>query len=150
MNTIRPRQLPPSVLLFLCAGWLALVTGCNRTQTPAPAAESRSVSSSKRHQLKGTVLSIDKKGATITVNGEEIPGFMSAMTMPYKVKNPSEIDPLSPGDSITADIVSQGDDYWLENLKVTAHPAPTAGKPVSRLRVPSPGEPGRGFPLVGT
>ena len=46
---------------------------------------------------------------------------MAAMTMPYSVKPESELDKLSPGDSITADIVVQDDNGWLQNIVVTRH-----------------------------
>jgi protein SCO1/2 len=55
------------------------------------------------------------------IDGEEIPGFMDAMVMPYAVKPASEIEKLSPGDAITADLVVQGDDSWIENVTVTGH-----------------------------
>jgi protein SCO1 len=134
MNTIRLKGLPQSVLLFLSTGFFLFLAGCTRGPTPQAGTQSTNASSAspKRYQLKGTVTSIDKKGQSITINGEDIPGFMSAMTMPYKVKNPSEIDPLSPGDAVTADIVNQGEEYWLENVKATAHPAAPAAKPTSR------------------
>ena len=45
----------------------------------------------------------------VTLNHEAIPGFMDAMTMPYKLKDPSIVSELHPGDVITADVlVSQG------------------------------------------
>lgn len=77
--------------------------------------------STNRYRLKGKVVSVDKQAHMLNVDGEAIPGFMSAMTMPYNVKPESELDKLAPGESITADIVVQGDDSWLENIKVTGH-----------------------------
>jgi hypothetical protein len=41
-----------------------------------------------------------------------------AMTMGYSVKNPTLLDSLSPEDQITADVVVNGDDVWLENIVV--------------------------------
>src|SRR5215831_10713666 len=73
----------------------------------------------KRYRLKGQVVSVDKQSQMLNVNGEAIPGFMSAMTMPYNVKAKSELDRLAPGESIAADVVVQGDDSWLENITVT-------------------------------
>jgi hypothetical protein len=43
------------------------------------------------------------------------------MIMPYLVKPAGELDKLSPGDLVTADIVVEGDDSWLENVVVTGH-----------------------------
>jgi len=50
------------------------------------------------------------------VDHGEITGFMMAMTMGYSVKNPGVLDSLSPEDRITADVVVNGDDVWLENI----------------------------------
>jgi len=88
----------------------------------------------KHYQLTGRVIAIDKPNKSLTVDGDEIPGFMSAMQMPYDVKDPSLMDKLSPGDKISADVVVKGDDSWLENIKVT-QPATPAPKPSSTLYV---------------
>ena len=83
--------------------------------------------SANRYHLKGKVVSVDKQAHMLNVDGEAIPGFMRAMTMPYNVKPESELDKLAPGESITADVVVQGDDSWLENITVTGQStAPTS------------------------
>ena len=82
------------------------------------------VTTLKRYHLKGKVVSVDKRANMVNVDGEEIPGFMGAMTMPYPVKPVSELDKLAPGDAITADVVVQDDNSWLENIAVTGHSAP--------------------------
>jgi len=59
------------------------------------------------------------------------------MTMGYSVKNPSLLDSLSPEDQITADVVVNGDDVWLENIVVVKKanqakaPAPKEARPTS-------------------
>jgi Cu/Ag efflux protein CusF len=82
----------------------------------------------KRYHLKGKVVSIDKPAKMVNVDAEAIPDFMGAMTMPYTVKPEGELDKLSPGDAITADVVAQDDKYWLENITVTGHSAAPASK----------------------
>lgn len=84
----------------------------------------------KHYHLTGSVVSIDKPNKSLTVDGDEIPGFMSAMEMPYDVKDTSLLDKLAPGDKIAADIVVNGDQSWLENIKVTQPSVPPA-KPTS-------------------
>jgi protein SCO1/2 len=81
-------------------------------------------SSSKRYSVKGKVVSVDKQSHMVNVDAEAIPGFMEAMTMPYKVEPESVLEQLSPGDSISADLIVQAGDYWLENVKVTPHSNP--------------------------
>lgn len=101
----------------------------------------------KQYQLTGTVVSIDRPGLSLVINGDAVPGFMGAMAMPYKVKNAAELNSLVPGDSIAAVIVMQKNDYWLENIQVTKHsnkpPVPAAG-----LHLPSSGDAVPNFELV--
>jgi len=78
----------------------------------------------KDHAFKGKVEKVDPKTKMVTVNNENIPGWMMSMTMTYKVDKPSEaaLDKLKPGDQITA-TVYDGDFQTLYNVKV-APPAP--------------------------
>jgi protein SCO1 len=118
---------------------LTLLTACH-SKSPQPA--------TKRYAFKGRVVSIDSQDQSAVIDGEAVPGFMSAMAMSYKIKPASTLSQLAPGDSISADVVvvestAQSDnsepDYWLENVKVTAR-ATAAPASTSSLHMPSPGE----------
>jgi protein SCO1/2 len=109
-------------VVALCVAVMML--SCNKGANQ-PGATSQT-STAKRYHLKGKVVSVDKRANMANIDGEDIPGFMGAMTMPYVVKPASELDKLAPGDAITGDIVVQGDDSWLENVTVTGHSAPAA------------------------
>ena len=104
--------------LPVCLLLAALTFACNKSSN-----QSTQVTA-KRYHLKGKVVSIDKKANMANIDGEDIPGFMGAMTMPYTVKPASELDKLAPGDAITADVVVQDDNSWLENVAVTGRSAP--------------------------
>jgi protein SCO1/2 len=102
----------------------ALTLCCNKSSNQPTVAEPSPVKPvAKRYHLKGKVVSVDKRASMVNIDGEEIPGFMSAMTMPYPVKPVSELDKLSAGDAITADVVVQEDTAWIENVVVTGHKA---------------------------
>src|ERR1700692_3244742 len=75
-------------------------------------------SSPKHHLLQGRVLG--KSGTTqqITVSHGNIPGFMPAMTMHYLVKDTQGFQDVQPGDLITANVVGDIDDCWLEHLNI--------------------------------
>lgn len=92
------------------------LTGCRSSQ---PAQQE---SAPTRYTLNGRVVSIDKAKEEVVVDGENIPGFMSAMQMPYSVKNPNLLDPLAPEDQIKADVVVTSSDVWLENIVVVKKP----------------------------
>ena len=101
------------LLLLATALGLAAVS-CNKKPT-------ENQTSAKHYRLKGKVVSIDKQGKILNIDNEAIPGFMDAMTMPYKVKPESELDQLHPGDAIAADLLVQDEGAWLENVVVTGH-----------------------------
>jgi len=93
----------------------------------------------KRYALSGKVVSTDVKASQLVVNHKAIPGFMEAMIMPYRVKDASSLQSLAPGDEIAADVVVQGSDYWLENIRVTKKN--TGAKPQAlEFRMPQSGE----------
>ncbi len=110
------------VLIAIALFALLTTISCNKATKTADAP------GTKRYHLKGKVVSVDKQAKMVNVDADAIPDFMGAMTMPYTVKPESELDKLSPGDAITADVVAQDDKYWLENITVTGHPTAPASK----------------------
>src|SRR5947208_8202455 len=94
---------------------LMSLASCNKAPTQ-PAAQVSSAA--KRYHLKGKVVSIDNQSKMANIDSEAIPDFMDAMTMPYNVKPESDLDKLKPGDAITADVVVQDGQAWLENIAV--------------------------------
>jgi protein SCO1/2 len=104
-----------------------LSLACNKSSNQ-PTAQVSPQSTAKRYHLKGKVVSVDKQANMANIDGEEIPGFMGAMTMPYTVKPASDLDKLSPGDAITADVVVQDDNSWIEKVTITAHGMVTSPK----------------------
>ncbi len=82
-------------------------------------------------------MSLDKQQQQIVVDHKEIAGFMGAMTMPYPVKTPSDLDRVSAGDQITADLVSSDGQFKLDNIVVvkrseTKVAPPSGAKPPGR------------------
>lgn len=104
----------------LAAGLCTCLAACSSqpqqrketSQATSPASQPESA----RYDLKGKVVSIDKAGKQLTIDHEAIPGFMGAMTMAYPVKDEHALDSVSPGDQITAKVVSSGGSYWLEDV----------------------------------
>ena len=74
----------------------------------------------QHYELRGKVLAKNGAISQLTVDHEDIPGFMPAMTMEYAVKDPQGMREVEPGDRITADVVVENKtEYWLEHLHVT-------------------------------
>jgi protein SCO1/2 len=97
--------------LFLLTLLAITAVSCNSPST-------RRASPSKRFHLKGKVVSIDQRANMANVDSEAIPGFMDAMTMPYRVKPEGELGRLRAGDAIAADLLVEDDGAWLENITV--------------------------------
>jgi protein SCO1/2 len=72
----------------------------------------------KRYQLEGKIISIDQSQHQLVVSHSDIPGFMPAMVMPFNLKDASALNELSKGDEITATLVVNRSESWLENLRV--------------------------------
>ena len=93
-------------------------------------------------------MSIDTQSHQAFIDGDDIPGFMDAMAMSYKIRPEDTLNHLHAGDSVSAEVVTVPSDpknedavsdYWLENVKVTGHvePAPAAA---NTPHLPSPGD----------
>ena len=106
------RRIVAVIAALVCA---LFVTVAVHTQTP-PAGK-------KDHAFKGKVEKVDEKTKMITVNNENVPGWMPSMTMVYKVDKPDVLKTVKAGDNITA-TVYDGDFQTLYNVKV----APPAKK----------------------
>jgi protein SCO1/2 len=87
------------------------------------------LTNTRRYQLVGRVVSVDKAEKTLVVNGDEIPGYMMAMEMPYPVRDPKLLERVNPGDKINADLLIANDGSYLENIKVIAKGNGTASSP---------------------
>jgi protein SCO1/2 len=119
---------------------ISVVAGCH--STPKPETQGPAASSFKVYKLRGKVVSTNPATGEVTVNHEAIPGFMDAMTMPYKLKDPSILSELHPGDTITADVlVSQNPDadILLDHIVVIAQGKPDY-KPAVFYHVPASGD----------
>ena len=129
-NRSSRRMTVPIAIAFGCLLW----PSCGPTPTVKPTESATTANTvnkeadTKRYPLTGKVVSIDKAARSINVDGDEIPGFMAAMTMPYQVRDAGVLDKLSPGDQIKAEIVMGNDGVYLENI-APAHKVQPAGLP---------------------
>ena len=93
-------------------------------------------SNAKHYEMKGQVLAVDRDKVEILVKHEDIPGLMSAMTMPYKVESVTMLDNLGPGDLISTDLaVDNGTGVITKITKTgtakvdTPAPSPNGARP---------------------
>ena len=119
-------------LFALLAG--AAVSACRKAEVPSRAPSRPALPAAptvgpnaKRYTLTGVVTAVDAAQSKITVQHEEIPGFMGAMTMAFPVRDdPKVIGFLRPGDRIEARLVVDGDNYFLSDVLTKGFvPTPT-------------------------
>ena len=68
--------------------------------------------------LKGEVVRVDRESKRLTVAHEEIPDYMDAMTMAFRIKDSTIFDQISVGDSIEATLAVSRVESWLEGVQV--------------------------------
>jgi len=85
--------------------------------------------SEKRFDFKGKVVAVEPEKHSVTVSHEDVKGYMPAMTMPFTVRNESDLMILAPDDEITATLVVDGKQTWLEELIITRQSVTTAAMP---------------------
>ena len=117
-----------------------MLAGCHSGQRTATSA--LSLQDFKVYKLRGKVVRTDAAKGEATLNHEAIPGFMEAMTMPYRLKDPSILGELHQGDVITADVLVSRDpnaDVLLDHIVVVAQGKPDY-RPAVAYHVPAQGD----------
>jgi protein SCO1 len=117
-----------SLVLVLCL----FAIGCGRR------------SDQREYPVQGQVLSVATDRKRATINHEEIKGFMAAMTMPYNVHDPKQLEGIAPGDLINAKLIVLSNDAYLTDVKKVGQaplpkppaeaPAPTASSGFELLK----------------
>lgn len=106
------------ILLALSLLAFASLAGCQRSQRVRSPTE-------KHYDLKGKVVSVEKNQRLLTVAHDEIKDFMPTMTMPFTLRDDWAFQVLVPGDQITATLVVDGAQLWLEDIVITKESSDT-------------------------
>ena len=136
------------LLSFLMIGLSVGLGGCHRkTDTPAASA-----GASQSYPVRGVVISTDAANHEVLLKHNDIVGLMPAMTMPYRLEDPSALSELHPGDVITATLLADHDDAGPINLRlkdivVIAQARPDY-KPTVNYHVPAKGDEVPDFKLL--
>lgn len=101
---------------------LVLITlACNK---PQPDASSSSTTSSatpqkaKKYDAKGVIRGFTEGKKAVNIAHEDIPDFMKAMTMPFDLTSPSQVDGLKEGDAVDFSFTDEGGGkYLLQSIK---------------------------------
>jgi Cu/Ag efflux protein CusF len=97
------------VLLAVLCGGLAVHAGQRGVET---------------RDFRGTVVVIDQAAGTVTVNGENVDGWMPPMTMVYRLDKPDRLAELKAGDRIAATLRDRDFSTLYELRILSSRPAP--------------------------
>jgi protein SCO1/2 len=73
----------------------------------------------QRFDFKGKVLAVDRSKGEVTVEHEEVKGYMAAMTMDFPLRDADALKTVAAGDGIQATLVVTADADWLEHPVIT-------------------------------
>lgn len=94
------------------------ITGCRN-----------STANQKKYELKGKVVAVEPDKHLVTIAHEEVKDFMPAMTMPFTVPSDADLQILAPEDEVSAILVIDGSQSWLENLVIRKQSTNAAAAP---------------------
>jgi protein SCO1 len=102
---------------------------------------SKPAESVQQFHLHGKVVAVNAAEGFADIDGDAVPGYMGAMTMPYPIPDAHVLSSLALGDEITADLVVTNQGPHLEKVVIVkksgqAPPPPSA----SAFHMPKPGE----------
>lgn len=96
----------------------------------------------RRFELTGQVLAVGRGGTELVIRHDDVKGFMSAMTMPFTVKDPALARDRRPGDLVRATLMVTEEESWLAKVEKTGWAPVPAEAPASRaaVEIVRPGE----------
>jgi protein SCO1 len=98
------RRWIPSVTAILFG---LAVLGSTESAEPTP----------RTFPARGVVLEIKRDTLQLVIQHEAIAGYMDAMTMPFKVKDPTPLAELKRGDQVTFQLHVTADESWVDNFQ---------------------------------
>jgi len=77
----------------------------------------------KSYQARGVVEGIAPGLSQATIHNQDIPGYMSEMTMDFPVKDTNELSGISTNDEVTFTLMVTETNDWIENIHRVGHSA---------------------------
>ncbi|GIW85153.1 MAG: hypothetical protein KatS3mg107_0813 [Gemmataceae bacterium] len=99
-------QWPGTLALILL---LLVGNGCSRSPSPT--------STTKLYEFRGKVLDVSIEKRTATIQHEDIPGLMPAMTMTFQAGEAVDLAGFQVGDVVHGQLTVRGGDYVIVHLQ---------------------------------
>ena len=126
------RSLATALLFFFSLALLGFLSCQPKQRVRSP--------TEKHYDLKGKVIAVDKEKRELTIAHEDIKDYMSGMTMPFSVKADWVFEIAAPGNQLTATLVVDGTQSWLEDVVLTEDSTPVSGAPAVEGADPKVGD----------
>src|SRR5271165_869042 len=75
----------------------------------------------QKYSASGMVLKVDPQNKSFVVSCRAIPGFMSAMTMPFEARSAAELKGVAPGMAVEFTLVVEKETSYAENIKIRSY-----------------------------
>jgi protein SCO1 len=128
------------IMQVASAAFLLASVSCQRQGTDAhsKAAPDKEV---RAFQVKGVIMKLGPSSDTIVVKHEAIPAYMPAMTMPFRVRQLSEVAGLRAGDAVSFRLCVTAQESWIDQVASTlgasSSPASASAPPAAATNAPS-------------
>jgi protein SCO1/2 len=125
----------PVAVVMLLSPLILLLTRSNHVTQPAI-----SGGGARFYDATGVVQEV-KDSKTIVIKHEAITNYMAAMTMPFKVKQPKELEGIARGYQVTFRLNVTEEESWIDRVRkigVVAMPAPEPASKTITNRPPNP------------
>jgi len=110
------------LLAWLVAGGVSC--GDQRREPSSSVTKSGVGATVQKFLVKGVVRELKPDGRTLVVRHEEIPNYMAAMTMPFRVKDTNELSMIRAGDEITFRLSVTEEESWMDHVRKTGRQFP--------------------------
>ena len=124
-----------------------MLPGCHQGTPEGGQAVGATQQTGKRYPIQGRVVGINQESGEVELDAAAIPGYMDAMTMPYKLKDPAVLSELHAGDMLRAALLVTDTNAMLDEIVITGQSRPVA-KPTTNLQPLVPGEAVPNFALI--
>jgi Cu/Ag efflux protein CusF len=110
------RNLTFALLLAVLAFGLS---GCGEQPSAEQSTEASQPKGMERgeHALTGTIEEVQTEEGVLIVKHDDIPDVMGPMTMGFKIADQDDLSGFKVGQQISAKLVVQGNNMWLEDVK---------------------------------
>ncbi len=126
----RTRAAAVFFCVIILLGLLLALSGCS----------SKPKKESRRYEITGKVISVDKTKKQVMLAHEDIPGLMKGMTMGFRLKDDWPLNTLAPGDHLNGVLVMDPDGEYIESVVITRRSGTEPEPSTSNAHLPEVGD----------